>query len=149
MISKEEILDIAKESLDHFNLKAEIKFLPYRSFLEIAKKSPIISKVLKEGNTFDELNIPALIYHEKKDHIYLSEEILKKLVDNEPITIQRRFIKSVLYHEIFHILYKKKIANSNFDSALNQEDLIDLKFRREYPALEAIGRRISKRYLNF
>ena len=149
MISKNEILSIARESLEKFNLKAEIKFLPYREFIQVAKRSPIISKALKEGNTFDELNIPALIYHEKRDHIYLSEEILKKLIDNEPITIQRRFIKSVLYHEIFHILYKKKMVNLNFDSALNQEDLIDFKFKREYPALEALGRSISKRYLNF
>ncbi|MBI2499333.1 hypothetical protein HYV88_03775 [Candidatus Woesearchaeota archaeon] len=149
MITKKEILSIAKESLDHFNLKAEIKFLSYQDFIRFAKKSPIILRALKEGNAFDELNIPALVYHEKKDHIYLSEEVLKKLIDEEPITIQRRFIKSVLYHEIFHILYKKNRVNLNFDAALNQEDLIDSRFRKEYPALEAIGRRISKRYLNF
>ena len=149
MISKEEILEIANESLKRFNLKVEVKFLPYNLFLEAAKKSPIISQVLKEGSLFNELNIPALIYHEKKDHIYFSEEILKKLIDDEPITIQKRFIRSVLYHEIFHILYKKKIKNLNFNKALNQEELVSLEFRKQYPGLESLGRRISKKYLNF
>ena len=149
MLSKEEILQIAKDSLKEFNLKIEVKFLPPNLFLEQAKKSPLISQALKEGNSFDELNIPALVYHEKKDHIYFSEDILKKLIDDEPITIQKRFIKSIIYHEIFHVIYKKKIKNFNFNSAFNQEEFVSAQFRREYPGLEALGRRISKKYLNF
>ncbi|MEK6934633.1 MAG: hypothetical protein AABW46_02030 [Nanoarchaeota archaeon] len=149
MLSEKEILKIAKNSLKKFNLKAEIKFLPFKEFLSKAKKSPIIAQTLKEGSSFKELNIPALISHKEKEHIYLSSYILNRLLHDEPISIQKKFIKALLYHEIYHILYKNKIKKINFKNALNQEDLVTLKFREEYPALESIGRRISKKYINF
>ena len=147
MLSKKEIEEISIHLLRKHGLKTKVKFLNFDLFEEKAKKSPIINQSLQEGNSLNELNIPALISHEENT-IYFSEETLRNLLLDEPISIQTRFVKAVILHEIFHILNKQHIKAENFNSALRLEEKATRQFRKNYPALEALGRRICKKYIS-
>ena len=145
MLSKNEILEIALSELRKNKLNTKVKFLNKEDFLIQAMKSPIILKSFREGCILEELNIQALTSLQKNE-IYFSEEVLKKLLFDEPISIQIRYIKAVIYHEIFHLLNKKKIIG--FNTAMNSEDEATKKFKKNYPSLASLGERISKKYIS-
>ena len=60
MLSKKEVLSIIKYELRANKLSTKVRFLNEKEFLKHAKKSPIISRSLTEGNSLQDLNIPAL-----------------------------------------------------------------------------------------
>ena len=148
MFSKKEALDIAKPIIKQNRLTLKVKFLPYKKFIQVAKKSPLIKKVLREGNDFYELNVPSLFSH-KTNTIYFNEKIIKKLLHNEPLSIQKRFIMAITYHEIFHYLNKLNMKDNSLNSALLSEEKAERDFKKKFPGLSALGKRISKKYINF
>lgn len=139
MLSKSEILLIAKQAMKEFNVKCEIKFLPYEKFFKVAKKSPLIKQVLDEGFTFGELKIPALIYHEEKDHIYLNQKIISSITKKFDKKAQKQFVKSVIYHELFHIMYEHQVKQKNFIQCLKSEERVCNSFKKKYPILHKVG----------
>ena len=147
MLTKKEMEEIAINELKKHKLNTKVRFLNFKRFKDKAKHSPIIRQSLKEGNLLEELNIPALVSHQENT-IYLSQETIKKLLKGEPISIQGRFIKSIIYHEIFHILNKKHFSAPDFNTALRLEEETRRRFRKNYPALEALGKRICKKYIS-
>lgn len=147
MLTKKEILEISYYELEKHNLKTKVIYLNPKQFHNKSLLSPIIKQTLKEGNTLEELNIPALISHEKNT-IYLSPNTINKLLKNEPISIQTRFIKSIILHEIQHFLNKKHFNKPDFNTSLRLEEEASRQFKKNYPALAALGRRICKKYIS-
>lgn len=145
MLTENNILSIAKDALRHFKLDCEIKFMSHRKFLETAKKSPLISQILDEGTDFDELKIPALIHHSEKEHIYLCKKILNGLLEHLPIKMEKAFMKSVLYHELFHIVYEHKVKKADFDDCMKSEKRVCDAFKAKYPKLHKIGYEVHKK----
>ena len=148
MLSEHEILDIAKNIIKKNKLNLRIKFLPYKKFLEEAKKSPLIKKVLEEGHDFYELNVPSIFSH-KTNTIYFNKKILMKLLNDESISIQKRFIAAITYHEIFHYLNKYKLKNFSFESAWTSEEKSEKDFKKNFPALAALSKTISDKHSTF
>ncbi|HLC55208.1 MAG TPA: hypothetical protein VJJ75_01610 [Candidatus Nanoarchaeia archaeon] len=139
MIGKREVLALAKQALRHFNAKCEVKFLSFSAFRKIALQSSLIRQALEEGWAFEELKIPALIYHQEKDHIYLNEKILNTILRKVDKAMQKEFVKSVIYHELFHILYEHQLRKNNFVECLKSEERACNAFKKKYPALYKIG----------
>ena len=145
ILSKQEIIELANNELKKYNLKTKIKFLNQKQFKTKALLSPLISQSIKEGNTLEELNIPALVSH-KTNTIYISKNIISNLMKNEPLSIQERFIKSIILHEISHL--RSYETTKDFNMALRLEEEAARKFKKEYPALATLGRRICKKYIS-
>lgn len=145
MLTELQVLSIAKDALKHFKLDCEIRFLPYAEFVSVAKKSPLIAQVMEEGTDFDELKIPALIHHEERDHIYLCKKVLNELISKQPLNVEKSFVKSVIYHELFHILYEHEVEEANFIECLKSEDRVCDAFKVKYPELHKIGFEIHKK----
>ena len=147
MISEQEILNLAKDITKKEKLNIVVKFLPYKQFIKEAKKSPLIRQVLKEGNDFYDLNVPSLFSH-KTNIIYLNKKILTKLLHDEPLSIQKRFILAIIYHEIFHFINKQKLKDKSLNAALFSEERAEKDFKKHFPSLAALAKRISKKYIN-
>ncbi len=145
MFSQKETLALAHDALKHFRLKCEVKFLSIAAFKKIALKSSLIQQVLAEGWDFEELKIPALIYHQEKDHIYLNEKILDGILKNIDEDLQKDFVKSVIYHELFHVLYEHQLEKNNFVECLKSEERVCRAFKKKYPALYKIGYDLHKK----
>ncbi len=139
MVGKKEVLALARQALNHFNAKCEVKFLSFPAFKKVALKSSLIRQALDEGWTFEELKIPALIYHQERDHIYLNEKILSNILKKVDKTMQKEFVNSVIYHELFHILYEHQLEQNNFVECLKSEERACNAFKKKYPALYKIG----------
>ena len=148
MLSKKEVLEISGLIIKKNKLKIKARFIPYKKFIKVAKKSPLIKKVLQEGNEFYELDVPSLFSH-KTDTIYFNEKILKKLLHDEPLSIQKRYIAAITHHEIFHYLNKLNLKDDSINSALLSEEKAERDFKKKFPGLSALGKRISKKYINF
>jgi len=147
MLTKKEILEISLNEIKKHNLNTIIKFLNTKQFKNKSNLSLIIKQSLKEGNTLQELNIPALVSHQKNT-IYFSTNTINKLLKNEPISIQTRFIKSIILHEIYHIQNKKHFNKADFNTSLRLEEQASRQFKKNYPALAALGKRICKKYIS-
>ncbi|MBI2672022.1 hypothetical protein HYX16_03760, partial [Candidatus Woesearchaeota archaeon] len=57
MIPEKQVLTIAKFLIKKNKITCDVKLINYKDFKSFAKKSPLISQVLKEGFTFRELNL--------------------------------------------------------------------------------------------
>ncbi|MFH1592262.1 MAG: hypothetical protein ABIB47_02760 [Candidatus Woesearchaeota archaeon] len=147
MLHNKEILEIARSLIKKRKLNLKVKFLPYKDFIKLSKKSPLIRKVLAEGNDFYDLDVPSIFSH-KTDTIYFDKKILTKLLHDEPQSIQKRFIESITYHEIFHFINKQKLKDKSLNSALLSEEKAERDFKKYFPGLSALGKRIAKKYIN-
>ncbi|MDP1729459.1 MAG: hypothetical protein Q8L27_04615 [archaeon] len=145
MLSEKQILEIAHEALRTFKIHCEIKFLSYPDYKSVAMESPLISQVLEDGFSFEELKIPALVKHDLHEHIYLSKKIISVLLRNKPVTVQKKFIKAMLYHELFHIRYRDQIKKANYLECQKSEDVVCKEFEKEHPDLYKIGFEIHKK----
>lgn len=148
MLSEKQIIEIAEKTKKDFKVAFDLKFISYQKFKEIAKKSPLINQVLAEGFTFSELKIPALIYHEEKEHVYMCKSIIKSILSNKSIKQQEDFIRAVIYHEVFHIMEKTKIGRISFMKCLKQEERICKDFQKRFPALYSLGKKIHEEATN-
>ncbi|MBI2109712.1 hypothetical protein HYT58_00880 [Candidatus Woesearchaeota archaeon] len=144
MLSENRIKEITNKAKKEFNIDFELKFIPYQKFKEIAKKSPLITQVLAEGFTFSELKIPALIYHEEKEHVYMCKSIIKSILSKKSVKQQEDFIKAVIYHEVFHIMEKTKIGKISFMKCLKQEERICRNFKKRFPELYSTSKKIHE-----
>jgi len=147
MLSEKEVLDIAKSIIKTKKLGIKAKFLQYNKFIQVSKKSPLVRKVLEEGNDFYDLDIPSIFMH-KTNTIFFNKRILTKLLKDEPLSIQKRYIQALTYHEVFHFLNKAKMKDKSLNSALLSEEKAESDFKKYFPALSALGKRISKKYIN-
>lgn len=148
MISEKRISEIALRVQKDFKVNFDLKFISYRKFKEIAKKSPLIQQVLDEGSTFEELKIPALIYHQGEEHVYMCKEIINKLLKEKSKPQQEDFVKAIIYHEIFHIFEKAKLGRISFIKCLKQEERVCKDFQKRFPSLYELGRKIHSESTN-
>ncbi len=148
MLLAKEIKQIVLQTKEELNLSCEVKIVSLKSFKQIAKKSPLIVQVLKEGYTFEELQVPALILHSKKEVIYLCKEILNKLVKHYPKKIQTLYLKAVLVHELLHLQNKNKVRAITVQESMNSENRISKQLKKLYPELINVIQVVNKTYLN-
>ena len=144
MLKKSEIKEIMDLILKKHNLPTKIKFLNQSKFTKLALKSPIIAQTVKEGRILKNLGIPALFSH-IKNTIYLSEQVIREVLKDEPISLQRRFIQAITYHEIYHI--KSNVQETDFNSSLLREEQARSQFKKDFPGLEAVGRKLIRKYI--
>ena len=144
MLKKSEIIEIMDLILKKSNLATKIKFLDQSNFTKLALKSTIIAQTIKEGSTLRSLGIPALFSH-IKNTIYLSEQVIKEVLKDEPISLQKRFIQAITYHEIYHI--KSSVQETDFNSSLIREEQARKQFKKDFPGLEAVGRKLIRKYI--
>ncbi|HLD12898.1 MAG TPA: hypothetical protein VJB87_04880 [Candidatus Nanoarchaeia archaeon] len=144
MITKSEVLALARAAVKHFGLGCDVKFVSAGVFKRLALKSPLIAQVLAEGFSFAELKIPALLYHQEKDHIILSFDVLKKIIGKLDHDVQVDFVKSVLYHEIFHVFYEHEVRKKDFVDCLRSEERVCKSFAKKYPVLYKVGYNLHK-----
>ena len=149
MLTEKNILEIAHDALRTFKIRCEVKFLSYNQYMQVAKESPLISQVIDDGFTFEELKIPALVKHDLKEHIYLSKKIITSLLKNKPVKMQKQFIKAMLYHELFHIRYRNQIKKANYLECQKSEAIVCNEFEKEHPDLYKIGFEINKKATEF
>ena len=148
MLTNKEILTIAKKIIINKRLNAKVKLVSYTSFKRVAKKSPLILKVLSEGYPFSELNVPA-VYSHKNNTIFICKKILGKLMIHESKKLQIKFIKALMHHEIFHQINQKKLKDQSFNSAMLSEERAERQFKKIYPGLAALAKRISAKRSKF
>ena len=144
-LSREKIKEIALNATKDFKLKCNIELISMQKFIPIAKKNPLIKEVLDEGFSFSELNIPAVIHHAESETIYLCDEIINKLIKNEPEEIKQKFIKSLVYHELFHVLDESKVKIFNIKECIKSEERVCKEFEKKYPELAIIGKKIQRK----
>lgn len=144
-LSRAKIKEIALKAINDFNLKCDLEIISMQKFIPIAKKNPLIKEVLEEGFSFSELNIPAVIHHAESEKIYLCEGIINKLVKDEPEEIKEKFIKALVYHELFHVLDESKVKNFNIKECIKSEERVCNEFKQKYPELEDIGKKIQRK----
>ena len=149
MLTEKQVLEIAHEALRTFKIHCEVKFLSYSQYKEVAKESPLISQVLDDGFSFEELKIPALVKHDSKEHIYLSKKIITALIKDKPAKLQKQFIRAMLYHELFHIRYRNQIKKANYLECQKSEDVVCQEFKKEHPDLYKIGFEIHRKATEF
>jgi len=142
MIQEKQVLAVAKSLIKKNKINCDIKLLNYKKFKSLAKKSPLIFQVLKEGFTFRELNLPAVIYHKKTDHIFICKEILEKLLKKQPKNSQKKFIEAIVLHEIFHIKNRKNVSKFELNESINSEENVFNKFKKSYPKLFRLSSKI-------
>jgi hypothetical protein len=142
MILEKQVLAIARSLIKKNKINCDIKFLTYNKFRFLAKKSPLIFQVLKEGFSFRELNLPAVIYHKNTDHIFICKEILEKLLKSQPKNNQKKFVEAIILHEIFHIKNRKKVPKFELDESINSEKNVFDKFKKSYPKLFKLSSKI-------
>lgn len=145
MLTDKQVLEIAHEALRTFKIHCEVKFVPYPEYKSIARESPLISEVLSDGFSFEELKIPALVKHDLNEHIYLSKKIINLLIKNKPVRVQKQFVKAMLYHELFHIRYRNQIKKANYLECQKSEDVVCKEFEKEHPDLYQIGFEIHRK----
>ena len=144
MLSEKEIKRIAQHIIKENKKYLQVRFLAYKKFIEEAKKSPLIRKVLEEGSDFYELNVPSIFSH-KTDTIYFNKKILAKLLRNEPGPVQKKFIKAITYHELFHFLNKKRMNSKSIGKAIMSENKAEKDFKKLFPQLAALAARIARK----
>ena len=145
MLKEKEIIAIAQRIIRANKAPIKIKFLSYNKFKVEAKKSPMVKQVLREGNAFYDLNVPSLFSH-KKDTIYFNKKMLTKLVNGESILTQRMFIKAITYHELSHFMNKTRMKDNTVAAAMLSEDRAEKQFKKSYPKLAALGKKIASKY---
>ena len=145
ILTKREIEEIAHQELKKYFLNTKLIFLKKSQFQQKELNSPIILRAIKEGDLLEEFPIPALV-SPKKDTIYLHEEFIKKLLKDEPLSIQSRLIRAIILHEIFHLKEKKGVNSIN--SAERSEEESSRNFEKAYPGLAALGKRLCKKYIS-
>ncbi len=147
MLSEREIRAIAQTIIRAEKINAQVKFLPYQGFVEKAKKSPLVKMALEKGSDFYDLNVPSIFSH-KTNTIYFNKKMLSKLLHDETISVQKKFIKAITYHELFHYLNKKRMKKKTFKAAIFSENKAEHDFKKRFPELAALGKRIASKHEN-
>lgn len=147
MISTKEIQEIAQKITKKKNGSTKLVFKNKFFFQELAQKSPLLSRSFQEGNTIEELGIPALVSHEKNT-IFLSKEMLARILKDESAATQKKFIEAIIHHEMLHLRYTSQLKKHTFESLLDAEDKVGKIFKKKYPKLDILVQRVNKKYLS-
>jgi hypothetical protein len=132
MFSETIIKGIYKKAYSEFNdkhkISCELKFTNQKEFMAIAKLSNIIRDDILEGIP---VLVGALVEHEKdKDTILLCVDILNAISAGDKL-----FVKALIMHEFYHVLFKSKLKKDILKEDIKSEDRAKEAMKREFPKL--------------
>jgi len=133
MFNENDVKRIFKESFKAFSKKHKIEcsfeLMAFKDFLDLAGKSNIVKKDIKSG--FPVL-VGALVVHlDKKDKVCMSVDVINQLSDEED------FVKALMIHEFYHILFKSKVKCNRLDENLKSEERAKKSMKNEFPELSS------------
>ncbi len=131
MFDEKEVKTIFDESFKEFSKKHKIEcdfeLLEFREFLDLAGKSNIVKEDEKSGLP---ILIGALVVHSsKKDKVCMSVDVLNQLSD------EKDFVKALIMHEFYHILFKSKVKDNTLEENKKSEDRAKKAMKKEFPEL--------------
>ncbi|MBT7237717.1 hypothetical protein HN865_02560, partial [Candidatus Woesearchaeota archaeon] len=117
MFNRKEVKNIFDETLEEFSKKHKVKCLfelmEFKDFVDLAAKSNIVKEDINSGLP---ILVGALVVHSsEKDKICMSVDVLNQLSD------KKDFVKALIMHELYHILFKSKVKENNLDENLKSE----------------------------
>lgn len=131
MFDRKEVLKIFYNAYTQFNRKNKVhcflKLVDQEEFNEIAKKSVLVEDNLK-------MSIVPLVgalteHYMEKDVICVSVDVLNEITDNKD------FVKAIFMHELYHILFKKKVRENSAEEELMSEERVNKQIAKDFPKL--------------
>jgi predicted metal-dependent peptidase len=129
-VNEKEVMVAAEQAYELFLTKHKVdvylEFIDEEEFFDLSEKSKIISEEMKEGLP---IKVGSLVAHSKdKETIILCINILNFLTKNLD------FVKALVLHELYHILYRKKINKTDkVNSFFISEERVHEHFKQEFP----------------
>lgn len=131
MFSEKDIEGIYSSAFSDFSKKYKIncsfRLVGENEFMEVAKRSKLIKKSLKEGIP---VLVGALVEHSNRgDFVYLSVDILNQITD------KKQFVKALIMHEFYHVLFKDRVKKDEVSEDLNSELRAKKAMEKDFPRL--------------
>ncbi|MCD4759955.1 hypothetical protein K8R33_03635 [archaeon] len=131
MFTKRELIGIFNEAHCDFSkkhkVKCTLKFVGGDEFFSISKESKLIEENLIEGVP---IIVGALVKHSVKgDTVYLCEDMINQL------TSDKDFVKALVMHEFYHVLFKKKLKVNSLSEGAESEVRAKQAMIKEFPEL--------------
>ena len=116
------------EFIKKHKISCELKFVDQKEFMSVAELSKVVRKEMQDG--FPVL-IGALVEHlEDKDIILLNVDILNEISGGDKL-----FIKSLIIHEFYHVLFKSKVKKNVLKEDLKSEERVKKAVKKDFPEL--------------
>jgi hypothetical protein len=133
MFNEKKIKIIFNETFKEFSKKHKVdctfELMEFKDFMNLAEKSNIIQKDIKSG--FPVL-VGALVVHtNKKAKVCMSVDALNQLSDDND------FVKALIIHELYHILFKSKIKEDSLNENLKSEERVKKTMKKEFPGFSS------------
>lgn len=133
MFNEKEVRSIFDETFEEFSKKHKIKcsfeLLEFKDFIDLAEKSNIIKEDIKFGLP---VLVGALVVHSSnKDKVCMSIDVLNQLSD------KKDFVKALIMHEFYHILFKSKVKKNNLEENKKSEERAKKAMKNEFPELSS------------
>ena len=118
------------EFIKKHKISCKLKFVDQKEFMSVAKLSKVVNKELQEGFP---VIIGALVEHLKgEDIILLNVDTLNELSGGDKL-----FVKSLIIHEFYHILFKSKVKKDVLKEDLKSEERAKKAMKKEFPELDS------------
>ena len=110
---------------DKHKVDVYLEFVDEDEFFDLCEKSKIVREEMKEGLP---VKVGSLVAHSKeKETIILCMDVLNLL------SRDLDFVKALVLHELYHILYRKNVKSNKLDSLFASEERVHKHFRQEFP----------------
>jgi len=132
MFTEIEIKEIYNKAYSEFNKKykinCDVKFVNEEEFMNVAKLSNIVRNNMLEGIP---VLVGALVDHEgDKDVILLSVDILNSISAGNKL-----FVKALIIHEFYHVLFKLKVEKDTLKEDEKSENRVKTAMKKDFPKL--------------
>ena len=130
MFGDKDILKIYEKAYSDFlkkhSVECGVKIVSELEFMKIAKKSKLVRENIKEGVP---VLVGALVDHGITDTVYLSSDVINQITDDE------KFVKALILHEFYHVLFKRKVKLDDLAEDLKSEERVKNAMAKEFPRL--------------
>jgi len=128
-MNEKEIIRAAEEAFDMFsqrhNIDVYLEFVNEEEFFQLSSESKIVREEMKEGLP---VKVGSLVAHSKdKDTIILCKDVVNLLARNID------FVKALVLHELYHVLYRKMIKEKKINDFIASEERVHGHFMKEFP----------------
>jgi hypothetical protein len=111
-----------------YNISCDLKFVDEKEFIDTAKLSNIIQDEMLNGIP---ILVGALIEHKKnKDIVLLNVDILNSLSAGDKL-----FVKALIMHEFYHVLFKSKVKKNILKEDIKSEERAKKAMKKDFPKL--------------
>lgn len=130
MFGDKDILEIYEKAYSDFlkkhKVECSVKIVGELEFMKIAKKSKLVRENIRQ-------NVPmlvgALVDHGINDTVYLSSDVINQITEDE------NFVKALIMHEFYHVLFKRKVKLDDLAEDLKSEERVKNAMAKEFPKL--------------